>query len=474
VITKISANSRIRVLLATLMILIAFEPFSPSSPLSADSFAAVFAYDPTTIQQEVSVSNINVTSQFTMTASVAKSWANDDVYIEALFKDASGNTITSVRNPSSGSTTLTSDSPVEMSVTLASTDADWSNSIAKVEVIVWSDDGEYWAGNYGVAVDWVKLEQTTTTGTSQLLLNPEFANGDSHWTSSAGWQTCSGGGGGAVCITNSYAPSTSSPTTSVAPATSSTTTTSTTSTSTTVPSSGSTTLAPSTTVGSSGNNSGSNNPGNSGRATSTTTPSGLGVNKATSTTSSTTTTTTVAPTAPDVTLGAAGVVVEGKTAATTVARADNTILVSGGGIEATIYGESSDGQRIDLDENGDLRLTISDKIVVEAKGFELASDVDVWMYSTPTRLGALEVAESGTGASSFTLPASIDEGEHRVVLDGANDDGQSVVLGLGIAVGALEGGSVNKALIIAPLTFAILIALLLPSVLRRRRKEVPV
>ena len=71
-------------------------------------------------------------------------------------------------------------------------------------------------------------------------------------------------------------------------------------------------------------------------------------------------------------------------------------------------------------------------------------------------------------------PSHIDEGENRVVLDGANDDGQGVVLGLGIAVGALEGGSVNKALIIAPLTFAILIALLLPSVLRRRRKEVPV
>jgi hypothetical protein len=172
-----------------------------------------------------------------------------------------------------------------------------------------------------------------------------------------------------------------------------------------------------------------------------------------------------------VALGTAGVVIGGKTAATTVTRADNTILVSGGGIEATIYGESTDGQRIDLDDNGDLRLTLGDKIVVEAEGFESASEVDVWMYSTPTRLGALEISESGTGVSSFALPASVDEGEHRVVLDGANNDGQDVVLGLGIAVGALEGNSVNKVLIIAPLTLAILFALLLPSVLRRRRKE---
>ena len=281
--------------------------------------------------------------------------------------------------------------------------------------------------------------------------------------------TTYGGTSGATIISFANVGSAPSTTTTT---TTSTTTTSTTSTTTTVPSGGSTTLAPSTTVGSSGNNSGSNNSGNSGSTTSTTTPSGLVVNSATSTTSSTSTTTTVAPNAPDVSLGAAGVVIGGKTAATTVTRADNTILVSGGGIEATIYGESSDGQRIDLDENGDLRLTISDKIVVEAEGFESASEVDVWMYSTPTRLGALEVSESGTGVSSFTLPASVDEGEHRVVLDGANDNGQDVILGLGIAVGALEGNSVNKVLIIAPLTLAILFALLLPSVLRRRRKEV--
>jgi hypothetical protein len=192
----------------------------------------------------------------------------------------------------------------------------------------------------------------------------------------------------------------------------------------------------------------------------------------TSTTPTTSTTTTpVAPDAPQVNLGQAGVVVGGEAAATTISRSDNSLLVAGGGIEATIYGQSSDGQRINLDENGDLRLVLGDSIVVETKGFESASTVEVWMYSTPTRLGQLEVLETGSGMGTFGLPPTADTGEHRVVLNGANNKGQDIVLGLGIAVGALDSSSINRILIIAPLSLAILFALVLPSVLRRRRRE---
>ena len=136
-----------------------------------------------------------------------------------------------------------------------------------------------------------------------------------------------------------------------------------------------------------------------------------------------------------------------------------------------IYGESADGERIDLSDNGDLRLTNEDKLVVEAKGFENSSGIDVWIYSTPTQLGQVQVTGSGSGIATFALPASVDDGDHRVVLDGENENGQKVVVGLGIAVGALSEDSINSILIIAPLTLAILFATLLPSVLRRRRRE---
>ena len=255
-----------------------------------------------------------------------------------------------------------------------------------------------------------------------------------------------------------------------APTTTTTTTTSTTSTSTTtttVPTSS--TSAPSTTVPSGGG--GASTSGGSTNSTSTTVARGMGTVPPSSSTSTTTTTTTVAPDAPDIELGEGGVMIGGKSAATTITRADNTILVSGGGVEATIYGESADGKRIDLDENGDLRLTAGDEIVVEAKGFETESAVDVWMYSTPTRLGELEVPASGSGTGNFALPATVEPGEHRVVLDGSTNDGQDVVLGLGIAVGELDTGSFNRLLIAIPLVLAILTALLVPSVLRRRRND---
>lgn len=258
-----------------------------------------------------------------------------------------------------------------------------------------------------------------------------------------------------------------------------TTTTTTTTTSTTVPTSSST-MAPtstttpgSTTVPRGNNNTGVNTSNDSG-STSTTAPTGLNAQsstKSTTTSSSSTTLAPKAPTAPQVDLGQAEISIGGKSAVTTVTRAENSILIAGAGIEATIYGESEEGQRIDLDENGDLRLNLNDRIVVETNGFEADSSVDVWMYSTPTKLGELEIPASGNGTGTFALPTSVDSGDHRVVLDGATKSGQDVILGLGIAVGDISGGSVNKALIIAPLTLAILFALLLPSVLRRRRQE---
>lgn len=486
-IEKFSAKSRVRVLLAALMILIAFEPFSPTSPVSADSFAAVFAYNPTTIKQEVSVSDINSTSQFTMTASVAKSWANDYVYIEAVFKDSAGNTLTSVRNPSSGSTTLTSDSPIEMSVSLASTDARWNTSIAKVEAIVWGDDGEYWAGNYGVALDWVKLEQTTSTGTSQLLLNPEFANGDTHWTSSAGWQQCSGGAGAAVCITNTFTPSTSSPTTSVAPATSSTSsTTSTTTTTTTVVSTTSSTSTTTTPAAATTPNTTATTVPAPTISTTTaapvaqaaiprvsTTVAGTLTTNPTSTTTTTTTTTTI-PQSPNVEPGESSLSVNGEPVATTLERKNNQLIISSERMNAVISGRREDGTPAFLDADGNIRLETGDQLITEVSGFNPDSDVAVWVFSNPIKLGSVTVASTGKATSTFTVPASVESGRHGVVLSGVNPLGERANFSVGIIIGSEGGvGTVGKILIAVPVLLAGVAALTIPARRKRRNSAAP-
>jgi hypothetical protein len=475
-IEKFSAKSRVRALLAALMILIAFEPFSPTSPVSADSFAAVFAYNPTTIKQEVSVSDINSTSQFTMTASVAKSWASDYVYIEAVFKDSAGNTLTSVRNPSSGSTTLTSDSPIEMSVSLASTDAGWSTSIAKVEAIVWGDDGEHWAGNYGVALDWVKLEQTTSTGTSQLLLNPEFANGDAHWTSSAGWQQCSGGAGAAVCVTNTFTPSTSSPTTSVAPATSSTSSTTSTTTTTTVVSTTSSTSTTTTATTEPAPTISTTTAAPVAQAAiprvSTTVAGTLATNP-TSTTTTTTTTTTI-PQSPNVEPGESSLSVNGEPVATTLERKNNQLIISSERMNAVISGRREDGTPAVLDPDGNIRLETGDQLITEVSGFNPDSDVAVWVFSNPIKLGSATVASTGKATSTFTVPASVESGRHGVVLSGVNPLGERANFSVGIIIGSEGGvGTVGKILIAVPVLLAGVAALTIPARRKRRNSAAP-
>lgn len=186
----------------------------------------------------------------------------------------------------------------------------------------------------------------------------------------------------------------------------------------------------------------------------------------------TTTTTVPVPSAPQLSSGEAGALVDGEEVDTTLTRSNNALVVSGAGVEATVYGMSPEGARIDLDEDGLLRLNTQDQVVVEADGFEAGNVVDVWMYSSPTRLGQLTVDAQGAIQGSFLLPESLESGDHRVVLDGQNNRGQDVVLGIGVSVGDVEQSSLwSRLLIIVPVSFAILAALIIPTTLRRRRNE---
>jgi hypothetical protein len=190
------------------------------------------------------------------------------------------------------------------------------------------------------------------------------------------------------------------------------------------------------------------------------------------TTPPTTTTTIPAPTAPELSSGEAGALVDGEEVETTLMRSNNALVVSGAGIEASVYGMSPDGARIDLDEDGLLRLNTQDQVVVEAEGYEAGNVVDVWMYSTPTRLGQLTADATGLIKGSFLLPKSLESGDHRVVLDGQNSRGQDVILGIGVSVGEVNQGSLlSRLLIIVPVSLAILAALIIPTTLRRRREE---
>ena len=254
--------------------------------------------------------------------------------------------------------------------------------------------------------------------------------------------------------------------------TSTTTTTTTTSTTSTTVAPTSTTTAPTTTTTVAGNASGAGVTTTS--STSTTVAGGQvsGSTTTSSTSTSSTTTVPVAPDAPDAAPGEAAAIVDGEPLATTLERSDNSLIVSGAGIAATVYGESKDGVRIDLDAEGNLNLTGEDSVVVEAKGYDAGEEIAVWLHSTPVRLGVLTAGADGSIKGTFALPDGAEKGDHRLVLQGKSATGQDVVIGIGLTVGNVDGTSgLTRALIVVPVALAVLLGLMIPTTMRRRRKN---
>jgi hypothetical protein len=241
---------------------------------------------------------------------------------------------------------------------------------------------------------------------------------------------------------------------------------------TTVPSSSVTTVPSSNTTVVSSNGGGSTDGDSEDSQSEGNTVTTVGPAQLSTSTSSSTTTTIPAPSAPKVTTGEGGALVNGEAVSVSLSRSGNRITVDAAGVSAIFSGLTPDGKVVALDEDGNLRLNQDDKIVVDAKGYSAGENVEVWMYSTPTRLGTVEASASGAISAAFDLPNSLESGDHRIVLDGQNGDGQAVILGLGIAVGAVNSSSLLSRLLIAiPLALAGFAAIFIPAVTRRRKRH---
>lgn len=198
--------------------------------------------------------------------------------------------------------------------------------------------------------------------------------------------------------------------------------------------------------------------------TTTTTP------RPVATTSAPTTTTTTVPEIAEAAPGEAAILVGGEPVESTVTRSNDQLVISAGDMAATISGITADGAVAPLDNDGNIRLSEGDQIQVEASGFAPNSDVEVWLFSTPTLLGKVTVNAQGTATATFPLPRGAESGNHRVALNGKNSDGDDASFAVGIVIGSSSGGvsTAGKVLISVPIALAVLFALVIPA--RRRRK----
>jgi YVTN family beta-propeller protein len=276
---------------------------------------------------------------------------------------------------------------------------------------------------------------------------------------------------GPVPTTTTAAPTTTTtaaPTTTTVAPTSTIASSSTSSVPTTTPIGVATTVVASGSTTSGGANSGSTTAVTPGTTAPLARSSGL-PGSATTTTVRSTTTTVPAPEIPNVSSGASSVTVGDEVIATELRRLNNQIEVNAGDVKALISGV--DGTTtVPLDTDGNIRLLPGQSISFTSTGFAPESEVATWMFSTPTQLGTTMSDATGFVSGKYQIPVNAVNGSHRIALIGRSADGYEVKVVLGIKVGKETTSNVATWLIALPLSAAILVAIFLPAVLRRRRR----
>jgi len=87
------------------------------------------------------------------------------------------------------------------------------------------------------------------------------------------------------------------------------------------------------------------------------------------------------------------------------------------------------------------------------------------------KLGTVMADGEGRVSSQYVVPASVDAGDHRVVLAGRTKSGGDSVIGVGLRIGSYgKESNVNRWIIISAIILAVSLALILPTTARRRRR----
>jgi hypothetical protein len=185
-----------------------------------------------------------------------------------------------------------------------------------------------------------------------------------------------------------------------------------------------------------------------------------------------TTTTLGPPVVEKVSAGQTAVQVDGVKTDATVTRENNQMVVNAGSLSATMSGLDETGKTAPLDSDGNIHLEGGDVIKISVGGFKPGTLVEVWLFSTPTKLGSVVVGTDGTVTGAYRLPVGIKSGSHRVVVTARMANGKPTTFTLGILVGDISKTStLTRVLIAIPISLAIGFGFLLPTQLRHRRRK---
>ena len=185
-----------------------------------------------------------------------------------------------------------------------------------------------------------------------------------------------------------------------------------------------------------------------------------------------TTTTVVVPAIPVVETGQAAVTKDGEVQQSTVSRRDNKVVISVGALSAEVSSVDADGNTLALDADGNVALEPGARVAIKIAGFEPGTEMEMWMFSTPIRIGTATVGPSGTLDTVLVIPEDIPTGAHRVAITTKEKGKDAVTFTLGVSVrNFTKESNIATWLIVVPILFAVGAALFLPPALRRRLRR---
>ena len=177
------------------------------------------------------------------------------------------------------------------------------------------------------------------------------------------------------------------------------------------------------------------------------------------------------PVIPKLAVGESSLNVGGESTKAEVTRENNQLVIQAGSLRAELSGLDDNGATRALDDDGNLRLSGGDVVKLNVGGFKPKSKVDVWLFSTPQRLGSAVVGADGRMSGSFTIPKVVEKGSHRIAITAKLPNGKSATFSIGIAIGEIDKTStLTRVLIAVPIALAVLAGLMVPNQMRRRRR----
>jgi hypothetical protein len=162
----------------------------------------------------------------------------------------------------------------------------------------------------------------------------------------------------------------------------------------------------------------------------------------------------------------------GKTTKAKTTRVNNQLVFTAGGFTVTLAGVNPDGTIIPLSAEGILEVRRGDMFRLDAQGFAPNSSVDIWMFSKTMYLGKIEVGTNGLVKSTFTVPKSVEDGLHHLVMVGVDRAKKEAKFEVGMNVGVPpKQWWYSRILIAIPISIAVFFGFWLPTSASRRRRR---